>query len=150
MSALLEGITSFSLQVTGLELDPIAIRLLRDDLEATRDFFRDPAIELVAGEGRHFVRSTDRLFDLIQITGVDTLAAEYSGSYVLAENYLYTIEAFLDYFARLAPGGILSISTGNLSPQQPRAAGRDSAFFNAASAMRDQRWAWAVSPKSRR
>jgi hypothetical protein len=110
--------------VTGVELDPIAIDLLNDELEATRDFFRDPAVELVAGEGRHYVRATDRLFDMIQLTGVDTLAAEYSGSYVLAENYLYTVEAFLDYFARLAPGGMLSIATGNLSADQPRAAGR--------------------------
>ncbi len=110
--------------VLGLELDPVAIRLLVQDLEATRSFFNQPAVELVAGEGRHFVRSTDRRFDIIQITGVDTLAAEYSGSYVLAENYLYTVESFLDYLARLEPGGMLSISTGNFNPNNPRSAGR--------------------------
>jgi len=41
-----------------------------------------------AVEGRHFVRSTNQRFDLIQLTGVGTLAALSSGVYVLAENYL--------------------------------------------------------------
>jgi hypothetical protein len=33
-------------RVTGVELDPVAIDLLRNDLDTTRAFFRDPAIEL--------------------------------------------------------------------------------------------------------
>ncbi|MFQ5416704.1 MAG: hypothetical protein ACE5FL_06610 [Myxococcota bacterium] len=110
--------------VTGLELDPVALKWLHDDLDATHEFFSSPEIELVAGEGRHYARTTDRKFDVIQITGVDTLAAEYSGSYVLAENYLYTVESFHEYLDHLSPGGILSIATGNLSPDAPRAAGR--------------------------
>jgi spermidine synthase len=77
-------------------------------------------VRLVAGEGRHFVRTTQDQYDLIQLTGVDTLSAMNSGAYVLAENYLYTVEAFHDYLDHLAPGGILSFSTGNLNPGRPR------------------------------
>jgi hypothetical protein len=87
-------------------------------------FFRQPAVRLAAGDGRHFVRTTDDRFDLVQITAVDTLAAEFSGAYVLAENYLYTAEAFEEYLSHLAPGGILSIALGDLNPDAPRAAGR--------------------------
>jgi hypothetical protein len=79
---------------------------------------------LIADEGRHFVRTTPARFDVIQITGVDTLSAEFSGSYVLAENYLYTVEAFRDYLTLLRPGGVLSIATGDESVEAPRAAGR--------------------------
>ena len=111
--------------VTGVELDPLAVRLLREDMnELLGGFFRRPEIELVAGEGRHFVHTTDQQFDVIQLTGVDTLSAESSGAYVLSENFLYTKEAFHDYFDRLQPGGILSFAMGNSNPNAPKAGGR--------------------------
>jgi spermidine synthase len=111
--------------VTGVELDPVTVALMRDELsELGAGLFRGPLVELVAGEGRHFVRRTRERYDLIQITGVDTLAATAQGAYVLAENYLYTVEAFHDYLDRLAPGGILSIGTAHLPWEAPRSAGR--------------------------
>ncbi|MDB4433222.1 hypothetical protein N9166_00615 [bacterium] len=111
--------------VTGVDLDPMAVELLREEMNEISDgWFRRPEVVLVAGEGRHFVSASNRRFDLIQLTGVDTLSAEFSGSYVLAENYLYTVEAFHDYLDHLEAGGILSFAMGNLRPDQPRAAGR--------------------------
>jgi hypothetical protein len=87
-------------------------------------FFRTPEVTLVAGEGRHFIHMSDNKFDVIQLTGVDTLSAMNSGAYVLAESYLYTAEAFHDYLDHLAPGGVLSFAMGNLNASRPRAAGR--------------------------
>jgi SAM-dependent methyltransferase len=111
--------------VIGVELDPVAVRLLREDMnDLLGGFFRRPEIELVPGEGRHFVHTTDEHFDVIQLTGVDTLSAESSGAYVLSENFLYTKEAFHDYFDRLTPGGILSFAMGNSNPNAPKAGGR--------------------------
>ncbi len=114
-------------RVTGVELDPVTVELIRTELNDVADgLFRRPTVRLVAGEGRHFVSRSNESFDLIQLTGVDTLAAMFSGAYVLAENYLYTVEAFHDYFDSLAPGGVLSFATGILSVTSPapRAAGR--------------------------
>jgi hypothetical protein len=111
--------------VTGVELDPVTIDFLKHEVDdVTHGFFRRPEIELVAGEGRHFVRSSDEPFDVIQLTGVDTLAATNSGAYVLAENYLYTVDAFVDYLDRLTPGGILTLAMANMNPNEPRAIGR--------------------------
>ena len=111
--------------VTGVELDPVTLRLIRDDhADIHAGTFSRGDVELLAGEGRHFVRSTDERFDLIQLTGVDTLAATASGAYVLAENYLYTVEAFHDFLDRLTPGGVLSFGIGNWSADAPQAAGR--------------------------
>lgn len=111
--------------VTGVELDPITVEIIRDDpFGITDGFFRQPAISLIAGEGRHFVKRTPERFDLIQLTGVDTLSAQTSGAYVLAENYLYTVEAFHDYLDHLNPGGVLSITTGHLDNSNPNSAGR--------------------------
>ena len=111
--------------VTGVELDPVTLRLIRDDLaDVTDGFFSRDDVELIAGEGRHFVKSTQDRFDVIQLTGVDTLAATASGAYVLAENYLYSVEAFHDFLDRLRPGGVLSFGIGNWNPEAPQAAGR--------------------------
>jgi SAM-dependent methyltransferase len=111
--------------VTGVELDPVGVALLESTLdEVLAGFYRRPDIELIAGEGRHFVKTTASKFDLIQLTGVDTLSAESSGSYVLAENFLYTVEAVNDYLDVLKPGGILSFTTGDLNPKHPKALGR--------------------------
>ena len=111
--------------VTGVELDPVTLDLIRDELaDVHAGFFSRDDVVLIAGEGRHFVKSTRDRFDVIQLTGVDTLAATASGAYVLAENYLYTVEAFHDFLDRLRPGGVLSFGIGNWSPTAPQAAGR--------------------------
>ena len=113
----MNGLVNGASRITGAELDPHTVDLL---VNRFRDFtggiYDRPDVTLHAAEGRHFVRSTDQRFDLIQITGVDTLAALSSGAYVLAENYLYTVEAYLDYFRALRPGGMLSIGCFDLHP----------------------------------
>ncbi|HEX7668332.1 MAG TPA: hypothetical protein VF395_02055, partial [Polyangiaceae bacterium] len=111
--------------VTGVELDPVTVGLLQTTYAAqARGAFTRPDVDLVAGEGRHFVeRSKDR-YDVIQITGVDTLAAQTSGAYVLAENYLYTTDAFQAYLDHLTPHGSLSIGSGDWNPSEPQGVGR--------------------------
>jgi hypothetical protein len=102
--------------VTGVELQPITIELLTGQLaKFTGGSFLRPEVELVASEGRHFIRSSEDLFDIIQITGVDTFAAQTTGAYVLAESYLYTVEAVSDYLDHLEEDGVLSIVVGDVA-----------------------------------
>jgi len=108
--------------IDGVELDPDTVRLISHDFEQlTHGYVDHPSVKLHVGEGRHFVRSSEDRFDLIQITGVDTLSALSSGAYVLAENYLYTTEAFGEFFSRLRPGGMLSICSADFHPRTPAA-----------------------------
>jgi len=110
MNALRRGAS----HVTGVELQPITVELLTGRLaKFTGGSFRRSDVELVASEGRHFVRSTSDLYDVIQITGVDTFSAQTTGAYVLAESYLYTVEAVSDYLDHLDEGGLLSIVIGD-------------------------------------
>lgn len=103
-------------RVQGAELDPVLVELIRDEMDDTVDgFFRQEKIHLVASEGRHFIRTTDREFDLIQLTGVDTFTAMNTGAYVLAEGYLYTVEAIHDYLDKLRPDGVLSFAFGDFT-----------------------------------
>jgi hypothetical protein len=101
-------------RVTAAELQPITLELHRGRLAGwTAGQLLRPEVELHAAEGRHFVRSHSALYDLIQITATDTFSAQSTGAYVLAESYLYTVEAFQDYLARLAPDGVLSVVLGD-------------------------------------
>jgi len=101
-------------EVTGVELQPITVRLHNTLLaEWTGGWLQRPEVKLVAAEGRHYVRASNELFDLIQITAVDTFSAQSTGAYVLAESYLYTVEAFRDYLAHLEPDGVLSVVLGD-------------------------------------
>jgi len=101
-------------QVTGVDLQPITIELHRGRLARfTGGWMQRPEVELVAAEGRHFVRSHDDVYDIVQITAVDTFAAQNTGAYVLAESYLYTVEAFDDFLDRLSDDGMLSIIVGD-------------------------------------
>jgi peptidoglycan/LPS O-acetylase OafA/YrhL len=114
-----------ALHVTGVELDPVTVALIqRRFFHQSDGVFAKPGVLLVAGEGRHFVEQAKERFDLIQITGVDTLSAQTSGAYVLAENYLYTTEAFNAYLDHLTPDGLLSVVTGEWDLDKPQATGR--------------------------
>ncbi len=107
-------------RVVGVELQPITVGLHEGRLLdgafprlAGGQFQRDE-VELVAAEGRHYVRSHDDTFDIVQITAVDTFAAQSTGAYVLAESYLYTVEALGDYLEHLSDDGVISIVLGDM------------------------------------
>ncbi|MCP4680203.1 MAG: hypothetical protein GY854_32860 [Deltaproteobacteria bacterium] len=106
-----------SKHVTGVELNPA---IMSQSTHHLKDFFgglyESERATPVISEGRNFVRRTDKFFDIIQMSGVDTWSGLSSGAYVLSENYLYTVEAIKDYIARLKPDGLLSVGRFRLEP----------------------------------
>ncbi len=78
--------------------------------EFSRGITEDPNIEIVNDEGRTALMREEARYDLVQMTGIDTWTSLTSGAYVLAENYLYTVEAFGQMLDRLKPGGILQVT----------------------------------------
>jgi len=98
-------------RIVAVDINPITIHLVLERYaDYTKRFFHRPEFTFIVSEGRSYVRRSGEQFDIIHMHGVDTFAALSSGAYVLAEHYLYTVEAFLDYFAHLKPDGILSIT----------------------------------------
>ena len=93
--------------VVGVEINPTTLHLYRDEYkEMTGKVGERDNVELYVAEGRNFVRRSERKFDLIQMSGVDTYTALSNGAYVLSESYLYTEEAFNDYLDHLEDDGI--------------------------------------------
>jgi spermidine synthase len=74
------------------------------------DIFHNPAVHPHAGEGRSFLRSTDRKYDIIQIYSNHTSSSIAQGSGALSPVYLQTEEAYEEYFSHLTPSGVLHIN----------------------------------------
>jgi predicted membrane-bound spermidine synthase len=96
-----------SSRIVAVELNPLVIDAVQRYSNETADIYNNPRVELHIDEGRSFIkRSTDK-FDAITLTLVDSWASISTGGYALAENYLYTKEAFMDYLNHLADNGVL-------------------------------------------
>lgn len=115
---ILAALRSGAEHVTGVEINDITIDLMRGRFrDYTHGLYVDvPKVEVVNEDGRSFVEHTPERFDLIQASLVDTWAASSAGAYALAENSLYTVEAFRDYFAKLRPDGLVSFSRWYAAP----------------------------------
>lgn len=97
--------------VWGVEINPDIAALITDKYaDFVGHVFDGPPVHVVVADGRTFMEQTDQRFDLIQISLIDSWAASSSGAYILAENNLYTLEAFQTYFSRLKDDGRLTVS----------------------------------------
>ncbi|RJO74414.1 MAG: hypothetical protein C4523_00705 [Myxococcales bacterium] len=95
-------------EITGVEINQAMIDAAMDTFDTYPiNPYRDPSVTILHEEGRSFLRRTEEKYDIIQMSGVDTWSAMATGAYVLSENYLYTKEAFGEYYDHLAPDGLL-------------------------------------------
>ena len=105
--------------IIGVELNPAMLdATLRTYADFSGHLYDTGNARAVVSEGRAFARSlgSAERFDVIQMSGVDTWAGLSSGAYVLSENFLYTTQAFQDFYAHLKDDGILSIGRFRLDP----------------------------------
>jgi spermidine synthase len=97
--------------ITAVEINAITLDVSLAMSEFNGRIFERSGVEPVVAEGRAFVAAAGaRRWDLIQLSGVDTLAASQAGAFTLAESYLYTREAFESYLQHLNPGGVLTLT----------------------------------------
>lgn len=113
--ALREG----SRQVTAVEINPDIVDLVRNTYgEYSGRIYDRPGVEVVVRDGRSFIQSDPRQYDLIMLSLVDTFAASAAGAMSLTENLLYTREAFDAYLSRLTPGGAMSFTRWVWNPER--------------------------------
>jgi SAM-dependent methyltransferase len=91
-------------RVDAVEIDPAIHRLGERD-HPDRPY-SDPRVFVHLDDGRNFLRSTNKQYDLIVYALVDSLVLHSSYSNIRLESYLFTAEAFADIKKRLAPGGV--------------------------------------------
>ena len=99
-------------KVTGIEVNPTFINLLRPDglFGSFVGMEKIGGVTLVVDEARSWLARSREYFDIIQMNLIDTWAATGAGAFSLSENGLYTVEAWKVFLRRLAPDGVFTVS----------------------------------------
>lgn len=96
--------------VTSVEVNSAAIDLTMRKYSTFKDnILKNEKVSIVHDEFRAFLAKTDKKYDLIQLSGTDTVSALMNGAYIMNESYLYTKEAFKLYLDRLNDNGTLAL-----------------------------------------
>jgi SAM-dependent methyltransferase len=93
--------------VDAVEIDPVIQALGRRD-HPDRPY-DDPRVSVHLDDGRNFLRSCDRQYDLVIYALVDSLVLQSSYSNLRLESYLFTEQAFRDVKRVLKPGGVFAM-----------------------------------------
>jgi hypothetical protein len=106
------ALASGSPKVTAIEINGIIANTIMRDRYADFAFhlYQRPDVRLLVADGRSFIRNSRTLFDVVEMTLVDTWASTAAGAFDLSENNLYTSQAFREYFAHLRPDGIIAVT----------------------------------------
>ena len=119
LPALVAGAT----RIDGFELNGRIVELLRDGLDGYVTVAHRPEVHLIHDEARHALQHRREQYDVIRANLIDTWAATAAGGFVLAENGIYTVEAWRLFLTRLTPRGIL-VTTRWYLPAAPAEAQR--------------------------
>jgi SAM-dependent methyltransferase len=93
--------------VDAVEIDPAILRLGRER-HPDRPY-ADPRVTLVTDDARHFLRTTEKTYDLIVFALIDSLTLQSSFPGVRLESYMFTEESFRAVRDRLKDDGLLVI-----------------------------------------
>ncbi len=99
-------------EVTGVEINPIFIKILTEELPYANftKIHRLKGVDLVVDEARSWFARSEQSFVLIQMSLVDTWAATGAGAFTRSENGLYTTQAWRIFLERLTPNGSFTVS----------------------------------------
>jgi SAM-dependent methyltransferase len=91
--------------VDAVEIDPVILSLGKQ-LHPDKPF-SDPRLTIINDDGRHFLRTTEKKYDLIVYALIDSLTLQSGFSGVRLESYMFTEEAFANVRDRLKPNGLM-------------------------------------------
>ena len=91
-------------RIDAVEIDPVIERLGRDN-HPDRPY-QDPRVKVHLTDGRNFLRSSQRKYDLIVFALIDSLVLHSSVSNLRLESYLFTEEALADVRRALRDDGL--------------------------------------------
>ena len=98
-------------EIYGIEINPIIVDVVNKVYGSFTGFLYSlPKTHIIIDDARSCITRSEKKFDIIQASLIDTWAATSAGAYTLTENNLYTKEAFMDYFDHLNEDGILTFS----------------------------------------
>ncbi len=97
--------------VDAVELNPQVVDLIEQQFATfSGKPYSAPGVRVHIAEARRFIASGAESYDVVTVALLDAFGATAAGLHALSESYLYTVEAFDDYLARLKPGGLLAVT----------------------------------------
>ena len=91
-------------RVDAVEIDPVII--VSGCETSPINPYADRRVFVHLDDGRNYLHSTNKQYDLIVYALVDSLVLHSGHSNIRLESYLFTAEAFADIRNRLKPGGL--------------------------------------------
>lgn len=96
--------------ITGVEYNPIFVRLFAKDYRSFSGADHVDGLRLVVDDARSWFSRSHEEFDVIQMSLIDTWAATGAGAFTLSENGLYTVNGWKRFISRLTPTGVFTVS----------------------------------------
>jgi hypothetical protein len=97
--------------VTAVESIPPAVAAARASCarQGVSGVYDAPRVTTVLEHGRSYAHRSAARFDIVQLALIGSYRPVVTGTYSLAEDYLYTTEAVEDYLGALEEGGLLAM-----------------------------------------
>lgn len=97
--------------IDAVELNPQIIDLVKEKYaDFAGHIYDKDRVTLYIDDARGFLAASAKSYDLINLSLLDAFGASAGGVYSMAENYLYTEQAIVDYVKHLKPEGFLSLT----------------------------------------
>jgi predicted membrane-bound spermidine synthase len=105
----LNALNSGATEVHAVEIVPHLNQLMINGFlhNFTGKIYSHKNVKVITEDGRAYVRQFKNHFDVIYSLSSNTFASLASGAFALAENYLFTEEAFIDYYDAMSKDGIM-------------------------------------------
>lgn len=98
-------------RVRAIELNPLIVQAADEVFGSySGSPYSLPGVEVIVGEGRSELARLGQRFRIIQASSVFGEISPSAGSFTLSANFLYTREAFAQYWDHLTDDGILSLT----------------------------------------
>lgn len=100
----LQAVIGGAKEVDAIEINRSTVEAVRDMGDFNGNIYENPKVNVIVGDGRSILEKSKKKYDIIFLSMVMTGAAQANG-YALAENYIYTEEAFQTYYNHLTSNG---------------------------------------------
>lgn len=96
--------------ITGVEYNPILVRLFAQDYRDFSGAGKIPGLRLFVDDARSWFARSHEQFDLIQMSMIDSWAGTTAGAFTVSANPLYTVNGWKRFVSRLTPDGVFTVS----------------------------------------
>jgi predicted membrane-bound spermidine synthase len=104
--------------IVGVEVNPMVGEIVNEDFaQWSGRPYHLPGIDVHFENARTWVKRDQDRYDVVTVTWVDSGVGTGAGVFALSENYLYTVEAFQEFLARVKDDGILSFMRARWTPE---------------------------------